>query len=337
MIIDIHGHTLAPPEVYQFQSRLVGSRGNPFDGFPKVSDEAINKQLSKHIDVLNKVGTDMQLISPRPYLAMHSLQPSSMVHKWTEFVNNIIARQVQLQPDYFRGVAGLPQSPGVDIRECLPELRRCIEELGFVGVQLNPDPMEGGHPTPPGLGDEYWYPLYEVLQELDVPVLIHSAGCCSPRESYTLHFINEESIAIMSLLDSNVFNDFPNLKVVVSHTGGAIPFQMGRFRAWRHRSGGEDFDVALKKLYFDTVNYSKEALELTFKVIGSDNLLFGTENPGTGSVVNPNTGKMFDDLKPVIDSIDFLTEEDLYKVYEGNAKKLYKLNITADKKITQLK
>ena len=202
-----------------------------------------------------------------------------------------------------------------------------LGQLGFVGCQLNPDPMEGGYPTPPGLGDEYWYPLYEALVELDVPVLIHSAGCSSPRESYTLHFINEESIAVMSLLESNVFNDFPNLKVVVSHTGGAIPYHMGRFRAWRYRNGREDFDVSLKKLYFDTVNYSQEALELAFKVIGPDNLLFGTENPGTGSVINPQTGRTYDDLKPVIDEIEFLTEEDRKKVYEDNAKKLYSLNI----------
>ncbi len=335
MIIDIHGHTVAPPEVYQFQSRLLGSRGNPFDGFPKISDEAIAKALQKPMETLKKVGTDLQLISPRPYLAMHSIQPSSMVHKWTEFVNNIIAQQVKLYPEVFRGVAGLPQSPGEDIRHCIPELKRCIQELGFVGAQLNPDPMEGGHPTPPGLGDEYWYPLYEALVELDVPVLIHSASCCSPRESYTLHFINEESIAIMSLLESNVFKDFPDLKVVISHTGGAIPFQMGRFRAWRHRRNAEDFDVSLKRLYFDTVNYSKEALELAFKVIGSDNLLFGTENPGTGSVLNPETGTTFDDLKPVIDSIDFLTEEDRYKVYEGNAKKLYKLDIKVDEMVSK--
>ena len=335
MIIDIHGHTVAPPEVYQFQSSLLGSRGNPFESFPKVSDEAIELALKRPIETLKKVGTDLQLISPRPYLAMHSIQPSSMVHKWTEFVNNIISQQVRLHPEMFRGVAGLPQSPGQNIREVLPELRRCVEELGFVGVQLNPDPMEGGQPTPPGLGDEYWYPLYETLVELDVPVLVHSASCCSQRESYTLHFINEESIAIMSLLESNVFKDFPNLKVVISHTGGAIPFQMGRFRAWRHRTNGEDFDVSLKRLYFDTVNYSKEALEFAFKVIGSDNLLFGTENPGTGSVFNPATGTTFDDLKPIIDGFDFLTSENLYKVYEGNAKKLYKLDIKANHMISR--
>ncbi|SDH25246.1 4-oxalmesaconate hydratase [Alteribacillus persepolensis] len=327
MIIDIHGHTVAPPEVYQFQGRLLGSRGNPFDKFPELNDEAINNQLLKHIELLNKVGTDMQFISPRPYLAMHSIKPERVSHLWTEFVNNVIARQVELQPGYFRGVAGLPQHPGADIRDCIPELKRCVEELGFVGVQLNPDPMEGGAPDPPGLGDEYWYPLYEEIEKLDVPILIHSASCCSPRESYTLHFINEESIAIMSLLESDVFEHFPNLKFVVSHTGGAIPFHMGRFRAWRLRSNKPDFDESVKQLYFDTVNYSKEALELAFKVIGSDNLLFGTENPGTGSVMNPETGHTFDDLKPVIESIEFLTEEDKMKVFEGNAKKLYNLNI----------
>ena len=103
MIIDIHGHTLAPAEVYQFQGRMVGSRGNPFDGFPKVSDESILKHLDKHVELLKSVGTDMQLISPRPYLAMHSLQPSGMVNKWTEFVNNIIARQFSFSQTILEG------------------------------------------------------------------------------------------------------------------------------------------------------------------------------------------------------------------------------------------
>lgn len=323
MIIDAHNHIVAPPEVYEFQSRLIGSRAYPFDKYPNISDERIEEYLQRHISILDRVGTDFALISPRPYLSMHSMQPARVVHIWTRFVNDIIGRMIKLHPERFGGVCNLPQTPGGDMKECVEELKRCVLEMGFVGCQLNPDPMEGGWPEPPGLGDEYWYPLYEALCELDVPVLIHSAACCSERESYTLHFINEASIAVMSLLDSNVFNDFPNLKVVISHTGGAIPFHMGRFRAWRWRQGRDDFDNDLKKLYFDTCNYSKEALELACKVIGPDNLLFGTENPGTASVKDPYTGKMLDDLKPVIESIDFLTEEDKHKIFEGNARRLY--------------
>jgi 4-oxalmesaconate hydratase len=159
---------------------------------------------------------------------------------------------------------------------------------------------------------------------LDVPALIHSASSCCPRESYTLKFINEESIAIISLLESRVFDDFPGLKIVVAHGGGAIPYQMGRFRAWTlRRKEPSTFDEKLRKLWFDTCNYSKESLELLFRTVGTDRCLFGTESPGTGSVHDPQTGRDFDDLKPVIETIDWLTDDDRHAIFEGNARKVY--------------
>jgi 4-oxalmesaconate hydratase len=196
--------------------------------------------------------------------------------------------------------------------------------MGFVGCLINPDPTEGAGPTPPGLGDPFWHPLYEVMTELDVPGLIHSAGSCSARESYTLKFINEESIAIISLLGAKTFDQYPKLKIVVAHGGGAIPYQMGRFRAWNVRKGEkETFDEQLKKLYFDTCNYSKEAIELLIKVAGTDNVLFGTEKPGTGSARDPISGRDYDDMKPVIESIDWLTDAQKADIFECNCRRVY--------------
>jgi 4-oxalmesaconate hydratase len=328
MIIDSHGHIVAPSEVYHYQAVLLASRAYPVSAPPKISDDLLESSLQGHMKLMDEVGTDMQIISPRPFHMMHSIKPDYVVQKWTSFYNDMIHRQVKLRPDRLLGMCGLPQSPGIDIKECLPELERCVKELGFVGALLNPDPMEGNHPAAPGLGDEYWYPLYEKMVELDVPALVHPASCCSPRQSYTLHFLNEESIAIMSLLESKVFEDFPDLKIIISHSGGAIPYHMGRFRAWRYRTeGAEDFDVSIKRLFFDTCNYSQESLELLFKVIGSDNVVFGTEKPGTGSARDPKTGRMMDDLKPVIENIDFLSEADRKKIFENNAKKLFNLKL----------
>ena len=142
-----------------------------------------------------------------------------------------------------------------------------MTELGFVGCLLNPDPNEGDGTAPPGLGDRYWYPLYEKLCELDVPAMIHSASCSAPRESYSLHFINEESIAVLGLLTSKVLDDFPELKIVVAHGGGAIPYQLGRFRARNLKLGAEDFAVRLRRLHFDTVLYSVDALELLHELV----------------------------------------------------------------------
>jgi 4-oxalmesaconate hydratase len=320
MIVDAHGHVTAPAQMYEYQAKLIARR-SPFTG-PALADELIEGSLKKHLRLLDGVGTDVQFISPRPYTMAHSLFSDGVVRVWTEYVNDLIHRQVRMSSGRLRAVAGLPQFRTTSLEPAVEELRRCVG-MGFVGCLLNPDPMEGEGPPPPGLGDEYWYPLYAALSELGVPALIHSASCSSPRESYSLHFVNEESIAVMSLLGSRVFDDFPDLTLVVAHGGGAIPYQAGRFRAGTLKAGKEDFLDRLRRLYYDTCLYSAEGLELLFKVIGPQNCLFGTETPGTGSAADPRTGRSLDDLRPVIDSLSVLTDDDRRQVYEGNARKLY--------------
>ncbi len=313
-----------PPQSFRFMAELVGGRANPSVP-PKITDDVVRKAAGELITIMDSVGTDMQFISPRPYLQMHSVKPGRVTEVWSRHCNDLIARFVDMFPKRFRGVAGLPQYMDEPLAQrAIPELQRCVTELGFVGCLINPDPTEGAGPTPPGLGDPFWHPLYEAMVALDVPGLIHSAGSCSARESYTLKFINEESIAIISLLGAKTFDAFPKLKIVVAHGGGAIPYQMGRFRSWNVRKGEkESFDDQLKKLYFDTCNYSKDAIELLLKVAGTRNVLFGTEKPGTGSARDPVSGRDYDDMKPVIESIEWLSDAQRSDIFECNCKRVY--------------
>ena len=324
MIIDSHAHIVMPPESFRFMAELIGGRANPHT-LPKIPEASVRKVAEELVRTMDSVGTDVQFISPRPYLQMHSVKPGKVTELWSRHCNDLIARFVELFPERFRGVAGLPQYMDEPLEQrAIPELRRCVEQLGFVGCLINPDPTEGAGPTPPGLGEEFWHPLYQAMVELDVPGLIHSAGSCSARESYTLKFINEESIAIVSLLGAKVFDKFPELKIVVAHGGGAIPYQMGRFRSWNARKGeAVSFDEQLRKLYFDTCNYSKEAIELLIKVAGTDNVLFGTEKPGTGSARDPVSGRDYDDMKPVIESIEWLTSKQRTDIFECNCRRVY--------------
>lgn len=323
MIIDSHAHIVMPDVAYRYMADIVSSRMNPNFAFNPDHD-LLRETAEKLVSMMDKVGTDIQFLSPRPFAQLHSIKPAAVTRDWTRAVNDMIDVQCKMFPDRFRAVAGLPQYRDSSPENCLEELERCVRDLGFVGCLLNPDPTEGDGAPPPGLGDRFWYPLYEKLVELDVPALVHSASCCQPRESYTLKFINEESIAIISLLDSQVLEDFPTLKIVISHGGGAIPYHMGRFRAWNfRRKETMTFDEKMRKLYYDTCNYSKEALNFLFSVIGTDNVMFGTERPGTGTVQDPSTGLDLDDLKPVIESIDWLNADDRYKIFEGNCRKVY--------------
>jgi predicted TIM-barrel fold metal-dependent hydrolase len=324
MIIDSHAHVVAPPELYAYQANLVASRGAAGRGRHSISDEQIQRTTEPHIERMKSVGTDMQLISPRPYTLMHSMRPPEIVRYWVEATNNLISRQAQLYPEQFRGVAGLPQSPELPIEVAVEELTRAVTELGFVGALINPDPTEG-QGDPPPLSDPFWYPLYAKLVELDVPALVHSAACINPRETFHAHFITEESIAILNLADSKVFDEFPDLKLVIAHGGGSVPYQIGRWRAGRFRkgSGRERFDETLRRFYFDTVLYNQESIELLLKIVGVDRCVFGAEMPGAATVQDPDTGRWMDDVKPLVDAIDWLTPEDKNRLFSENALALY--------------
>ncbi|MEV4381073.1 amidohydrolase family protein [Streptosporangium sp. NPDC049644] len=354
MIIDAHGHLITPPAVFAVRTVLQASNGQHskewyLDRY--VRDEEITASADKGVRLMDQVGTDVQLISPRPFVLMHSHPVVKDVRLWVELQNDLIHRTVSLHPDRYRGMAGLPQVTGQPVEIVFDELERAIGELGFVGVLLNPDPDEGGGRSP-RLSDPYWYPLWAKLVELDVPALIHSAGCRG-RETYDEHFATEESLAVTSLVHSEVFDRYPDLKIIISHGGGSIPYQIGRWRAhwWldlatkkKHIAryfrdlehagmNGEplpdapadltSFDDALRRLWFDTDVHSSHSLELLFRTVGTDRCLFGTERPGSGGAINPATGRSFEDFKYTIDRIGFLTDEDRALIYEGNARRVF--------------
>jgi 4-oxalmesaconate hydratase len=138
MIIDCHGHVSPPPELGAFKSSIISHRGEHGRRMPPVSDEDIlfyanKKEMAPcgHLDMLDRVKTDIQLISPRPFQMMHSFKPGRLVHWYTEETNNLIARTVQLLPQRFFGIAGLPQVAGDPIEKVLPELERAVKTLGF--------------------------------------------------------------------------------------------------------------------------------------------------------------------------------------------------------------
>jgi OH-DDVA meta-cleavage compound hydrolase len=331
MIIDVHGHLCASPKLYSWFTLILASRAIYGTPPPKISDDEMLNMVEsrRNIEALDFVGTDVQLISPRPFTMFHAELPSRVPHVWCVGVNDYIAQQCRVFPNRFAGIAGLPQPAGEPIQTSLAELERCINELNFVGCLLDPDPGEGDNQTPP-LGDEYWYPLYEKLVELDVPAHVHSTGNKNGRGTYSTHFIDEESLSILSLLGSRVFLDFPKLKIIISHGGGSVPYQVGRWRAERlhplmakNVPLAESFDASLRRLYYDTVIHTRGSLALLIDLVGSDRVVFGTENPGSGTALNPQTGRSFDDIKPLIESIETLTAQDRANIFEFNAKRLF--------------
>ena len=236
MIIDCHGHfTTVPKALHVWRKKQLDSVNDPANA-PKKSDLAISDaEIHEAIEtgqlkLQKERGGDLTLFSPIAGQMGHHLGNEQTSLVWTEFCNDIIHRVCKLFPDNFVGVCQLPQSPGVSPANCIPELRRCVEELGFVGCNLNPDPS-GGYWTDPPLTDRYWYPIYEEMVRLDVPAMVHVSSSCNPNFHGTgAHYINADTTAFMQFLTSDLFKDFPTLRFVIPHGGGAVPYHWGRYR-----------------------------------------------------------------------------------------------------------
>lgn len=337
-VIDIHGHVSSPAELYAYRSLLISGRGAHGRSGVTLPPDSVRRSAERHAALLEDVGTDVQFISPRPFQLMHSEEPSDIVEWWCRATNDAVASQVAVAPERFRGVCALPQAIGTTPEDWVEELERCVGEHGFIGVLINPDPAEGQELRIPRIGEEWWYPLFEKMVELDVPGLVHSAGCKSWRESYSEHMITEASRSAVSLANGRALQDFPDLKLVISHGGGSVAFQIGRWRAARYlehtavesydiKDGPmpelETFDESLRRLYFDTLVHDPAALELLISTVGSDRVLFGTEIPGSGSPVSPETGRPYDDIKPGIEQMASLDDAQKQAILEGNARSLY--------------
>jgi 4-oxalmesaconate hydratase len=325
MIIDAHGHyTTVPAGMRIFRALQISNMGRPSKGTVNISHDEIRTSLENgQIRLLNERGVDVMLFSPMASAMGHHFGNARVSRYWTEANNDLIHRVCTLYPDRFVGVCALPQSPGVSPKECVEELERCVRELGFVGCNLNPDPS-GGYWTDPPLGDEWWYPLYAKLEELEAPAMVHASATCNPAFHTTgSHYLNVDSTAFLQLQESRVFTDFPNLRLIISHGGGNVPYQAARYRALSLMNKWEPFEKFIKRLYFDTTVYSQEAMEMLVKVVGVDNLLFASEMLGGVTTVDPTTGRFFDDNRPCLDAITWLTSEDRRKICDENVRKVY--------------
>ena len=325
MIIDCHGHyTTAPQALRTFRALQISTLGRPSKGTVTITDDEIRASLEKgQIRLLDERGIDVMLFSPQASAMGHHFGNAKVSRYWTEINNELIHRVVKLYPSRFVGVCALPQSPGVPPKECGEELERCVKEFGFVGCNLNPDPS-GGYWTDPPLGDPWWYPLYEKLVELDATAMMHASATCNPSFHTTgSHYLNTDATAFMQLLESRVFKDFPTLRIVISHGGGNVPYQAARYRALCLLNKWEPFDEFIRRLYFDTTVYNEAAMRMLVDVVGVDNVMFASEMLGGVNAVNPQTGRMFDDNKPYLDGIEWLSDDDKRKIFEANVRRAY--------------
>lgn len=330
MIIDCHGHyTTEPPAFHDFRKRQVEAfekrQSPPSPATLQMTDDQLRETLENaQLRLQRERGTNLTIFSPRAVGMAHHVGDESVSLAWSRLSNDTIHRVCTLYPRNFVGVCQLPQSPGVPPANCVAELERCVTELGFVGCNLNPDPSGGRWAGPP-LFDRAWYPLYEKMVELDVPAMIHVSGSCNPHFHPTgAHYINGDTTAFMQFLTSNLFKDYPTLKFVIPHGGGAVPYHWGRYRGLAQDMKLPPLEeLLLNNVFFDTCVYHLPGIELLTKVVPVDNILFASEMVGAVRGIDPRTGHYYDDTKRYIDQVATLSEGDRHKIFEGNTRRVY--------------
>jgi 4-oxalmesaconate hydratase len=328
MIIDCHGHYTTAPEPHnqwrETQKAAFKAGGDTDPAYPAISDDEIRESLEQNqLRLIRERGADMTIFSPRASTMAHHVGDERVSQAWTIRCNDLIKRVVDLYPETFIGVCQLPQSPGASISHSIAELERCVNELGFVGCNLNPDPS-GGHWTSAPLTDRAWYPFFEKMVELDVPAMIHVSGSCNHNFHATgAHYINADTTAFMQFLEGDLFKDFPTLRFIIPHGGGAVPYHWGRYRGLADMLKKPALrEHVMKNVFFDTCVYHQPGIDLLFRVIDIDNILFGSEMVGAVRGIDPETGFYFDDTKRYIDALP-ISAADKDKVFSGNARRVY--------------
>lgn len=328
MIIDCHGHfTTTPAQHQEFRAAQLARLADPSLPpalRPEIGDDELREAIERNqLRMMRERGGDLMLFSPRASGMEHHVADRAAALAWAEASNDLVHRVAQLFPDNFAGVCQLPQTPGGSWDDSIAELRRCVEELGFVGCNLNPDPS-GGYWTSPPMTDEFWFPLYEVMVELDVPAMIHVSSSCNPSfHALGAHYLNADTTVFMQLLQGDLFDRFPTLRLVIPHGGGAVPYHWGRYRGLADRLGRPPLDEHLmNNVFFDTCVYHQAGIDLLHRVIDLDNILFASEMLGAVRGIDPQTGHHWDDTKRYVDALD-LDPAERRRLFEDNVRRVY--------------
>jgi 4-oxalmesaconate hydratase len=328
MIIDCHGHFTTVPAYFRDYRKaqiaeFEAGRTGGFADAPEIPEDELRAGLeANQIRLQDERGIDMTLFSPIAGLMGHHHGNAAMSEHWSRTSNDLIARVAALYPDRFVPVCQLPQSPGVSPAGCIAELHRCAG-MGFVACNLNPDPSDGYWTDPP-MTDRWWYPLYEQLVDLEMPAMIHVSGSCNPNFHGTgAHYINGDTTVFMQLLLSDLFRDFPTLRMVIPHGGGAVPYHWGRYRGLAQDIGRPPLaEALLDNVFFDTCVYHQPGIGLLTEVIPVRNVLFGSEMVGAVRSIDPETGHAFDDTRRYVEALG-LSAEDRHAIFEGNVRRVY--------------
>jgi len=270
--------------------------------------------INQRIEDMDQAGFDMQILT----LTAPSVDifPVEIAETLARVVNDEIARICADHSSRFMAFATLPF---LDSDRTVKELERCIDELKFQGACM------GSNINGMGLDNELLYPFYERISEYDLPIHIHPRAPVD-KETYKdyrlvpmIGFEVDLCIAVVRLIMGGVMDRFPNLKFIVSHLGGAIPYLAERiqncYEAYpecQQNTSGPAKDY-LRRFYYDTVSFFEPALMCAYSFLGAGRLVLGSDYP-----------HVIGDIHEAITSIEHLDipQGDKEMIYSGNMLRL---------------
>ena len=269
---------------------------------------------NQRIEDMDQTGFDMQILS----LSAPSVDifPVKMGETLARVVNDEIARICQENPDHFMAFATLPF---IDPDRTVKELERCIDALGFKGACM------GTNINGMGLDDQILYPFYERMADYDLPIHIHPRAPAD-KETYKdyrlvpmIGFEMELCIAVVRLIMGGVMERFPNLKFIVSHLGGALPYLAERIQNCYEAYPECQENISLpakdylKRFYYDTVSFFEPALMCAYSFLGARRLILGSDYP-----------HVIGDIREAVTSIEHLDipQTDKEMIYSANILRL---------------
>ena len=325
-IIDFHNHVYPPDYVKEVEkgpsaySVTYDDDGNPVLHSPGDYNILVpgHRLMDVRQQVIEDAGVDKQIIS---FTAPGTLieTPDRSVELSMK-INDLYAEIQQAYPDQFPALATLPLNKP---EACAAELERAIRNLGLKGVCLF------SNANGVALSDECFWPMYEVANELNVVCFIHPTfpTGVEAMEKYMLMpavgFLMDTTLATASLLFSGVVERFSNLRWVLGHLGGAVPYLAERldrcyeaFPESRAHLSEHPTTYLKSHFYYDTVNFDVDALAFAIKFAGADHIIAGSDYP-----------HQIGSIPKMIDSINRLdvSDEDRAGILGDNAAKLLSL------------
>jgi aminocarboxymuconate-semialdehyde decarboxylase len=291
LTVDIHSHA-AVPQAAAFVKPYLDPASNPLSYFASAETKELNQkqegdirsrmtEYDERLADLDRMGVDQQLVMPPPPQCYHTL-PADIAVPAARMVNDGIAEYVARHADRFIPCGTVPLQDG---QEAAKELERCVNTLGFKGVEILTN-VAGRELSEPAFA-----PFWNKAEELGALVVIHPNGFTEGKRLSRFYFSNvignplETAIALHYLIFDGVIERHPNLKILAVHGGGYLGAYPGRIdHAWGARSDShadlpQPPTSYLKKIYFDTVVFTPLQLEALVHTFGADHVVMGTDYP----------------------------------------------------------